>query len=90
LKLAQHKQPLNAKVLWNTFWSAAIAMALGMTLILAALREGQANLVGVFSSVTPVLLLPLLWLVYRRRPALGAWLGAIMAVAGTAMILRLH
>jgi drug/metabolite transporter (DMT)-like permease len=90
LKLAQHKQPLNAKVLWNTFWSAAVAMALGMTLILAALREGQANLVGVFSSVTPVLLLPLLWLVYRRRPALGAWLGAIMAVVGTAMILRLH
>ena len=42
---------------------------------------------AVLSSVTPILILPLLWLVYRRRPALGAWLGAVLAVAGTAMIL---
>lgn len=90
LRLAQLQNPLSSTVLWNTFVSAAVAMALGMTLILAALREGQANLVGVFSSVTPVLLLPLLWLVYRRRPAWGAWLGAIMAVTGTAMILLLN
>ncbi len=90
VRLAQLQNPLNFPVLWNTFVSAAVAMALGMTLILAALRHGQANLVGVFSSVTPVLLLPLLWLVYRRRPAWGAWLGALMAVAGTALILSLN
>ncbi len=62
-------------------------MALGMTLILAALRSGQANLVGVFSSVTPVMLLPLLWLIYGRRPAWGAWVGAGIAVVGTGMVL---
>ena len=62
-------------------------MALGMTLVLQALHQGQANLVGVFSSVTPVLLLPLLWAAYRRRPAVGAWWGAAMAVLGTALIL---
>jgi drug/metabolite transporter (DMT)-like permease len=67
-------------------WSDA-GMALGMTLILAAMRDGQAGLVAVLSSVTPILILPLLWLVYRRRPAAGAWLGAVLAVAGTAMIL---
>ena len=70
-----------------TFLSAAVAMALGMTLILHAMHEGQAGLVAVFSSVTPVLLLPLLWAVYRRSPAPGAWLGAALAVAGTALIL---
>jgi hypothetical protein len=31
--------------------------------------------------------LPLLWLVYRRRPALGAWWGAALAVSGTVLIL---
>ena len=56
-------------------------------LILAALRNGQANLVGILSSLTPVLLLPLLWLIYKRRPAVGAWLGAGMAVIGTALIM---
>jgi len=80
-------QPLTAQVLLSTFASAAVAMALGMTLILAALRTGQANLVGIMSSISPVLLLPLLWMIYRRRPALGAWVGSAMAVMGTALIL---
>jgi hypothetical protein len=35
-----------------------------------------------------VLLLPLLWGIYRRRPAAGAWCGAAMAVLGSALILR--
>jgi drug/metabolite transporter (DMT)-like permease len=87
LGLARVQQPLSAAVLCSTWASAAVAMALGMTLILAALRTGQANLVGILSSLSPVLLLPLLWLVYRRRPALGAWIGSAMAVAGTALIL---
>lgn len=86
LRLAQVKQPLTRQTLWNTWASAAVAMALGMTLILAALRNGQANLVGILSSLTPVLLLPLLWLIYKRRPAMGAWMGAGMAVLGTALI----
>ena len=90
LRLARLQKPMNLSVAWNTFASAAIAMAMGMTLILAALRLGRANLVGVFSSVTPVLLLPLLWLISRRRPAWGAGLGAAMAVGGTAMILWLR
>jgi drug/metabolite transporter (DMT)-like permease len=70
------------------FMSAALTMALGMTLILEAMRLGQEGLVAVLSSVTPVLILPLLWVVYRRRPASAAWGGAVLAVAGTALILR--
>ena len=84
---AQLNAPLQLADLRNTFFSAAIAMGLGMTLILLALQNGQANLVGMFSSVSPVLLLPMLWVVYRARPATGAWWGAGMAVAGTALIL---
>jgi drug/metabolite transporter (DMT)-like permease len=86
-QVAQVQNPLNAKTLFNTWASAAVAMALGMTLILQALKTGQVNLVGIFSSLTPILLLPLLWAVYRRSPAWGAWGGAVMAVLGSAMIL---
>ena len=84
---ARAKAPLRREDAFLIFMSAAVAMALGMTLILMALRDGQAGLVAVLSSVTPVLVLPLLWLVYRRRPATGAWLGAVLAVLGTALIL---
>jgi len=44
--------------------------------------------VGIFSSLTPILLLPLLWGVYRRRPAWGARGGAVLAVAGATLILQ--
>lgn len=80
------KAPLRWADVRNTFFSASIAMGLGMTLILQALQHGPANLVGMFSSVSPVLLLPMLWVVYRARPATGAWWGAGMAVAGTMLI----
>lgn len=84
---ARARAPMRGRDALLTFLSAAVAMALGMTLILHAMHQGQAGLVAVFSSVTPVLLLPLLWAVYRRSPAPGAWLGAVLAVAGTALIL---
>ena len=44
-------------------------------------------LVAIFSSIAPVLLLPLLWIVYRRQPAAGAWWGGAMTVIGSAMIM---
>lgn len=87
-RVAQLQSPLNLKTLFNTWASAAVAMALGMTLVSLALTTGQANLVGIFSSLTPILLLPLLWVVYRRHPAWGAWAGAVLAVAGAALILQ--
>jgi drug/metabolite transporter (DMT)-like permease len=85
--VAKPLNPLTAPVLWLTAWNAALAMGLGMTLILWALQGGSAGLVAVLSSVSPVVLLPLLWLVYRRRPAPGAWVGAALTVAGGAVIL---
>lgn len=87
--LAKPLNPMTRAVLWRTAWNAALAMGLGMTLILWALQGGSAGLVAVLSSVSPVLLLPLLWLVYQRRPAPGAWAGALLTVVGGALILSL-
>lgn len=84
---ARAAQPMRWREAGQIFASAAIAMALGMTLILQAMQHGQAGLVAILSSVTPIVVLPLLWLVYRRLPAWGAWAGAVLAVAGTALIL---
>ncbi len=85
--LAKLQSPLSLKNLWNTALSATVSMVIGMTLILQALKTGQANLVAIFSSIAPVLLLPLLWAVYRRQPAAGAWWGGAMTVVGSAMIM---
>jgi len=62
-------------------------MGVGMSLVLMALQHGDVGLVAVLSSVSPVLVLPLLWWRLRRAPAPGAWLGAGFTVLGTALVL---
>ncbi|MGI9132640.1 MAG: DMT family transporter [Rhodoferax sp.] len=81
---AQH--PLSAAVLQRVGLSGLIGMCVGMSLILLALEHGDVGTVGILSSVTPVLVLPLLWLHLGRAPATGAWLGALLTVAGTAVM----
>ena len=89
-RLVQATQSPRWVDLGYTFASAALGMTLGMTLILKALQHGSAGMVGMLSSVTPVMLLPLLWWVYRRRPAAGGWVGAVLTVTGCALILLRH
>ena len=87
-RVAKAYLPLNKKVFLLVLGNAALSMVLGMTLILLALRHGDAGMVAILSSVSPVVVLPLLWLIYKRSPAPGAWLGAILTVVGTILILR--
>ncbi|MEH8019334.1 DMT family transporter [Rheinheimera muenzenbergensis] len=87
-RVAQAYLPMTKKIFLLVLANAALSMVLGMTLILYALRYGDAGMVAVLSSVSPVLVLPLLWLVYKRSPAWGAWFGALLTVAGTLLILQ--
>jgi drug/metabolite transporter (DMT)-like permease len=67
-------------------WSALFGMVLGMSLLMAALAVGEVGIVSTLSSTTPLLILPMLWIVSRRPPPPLAWVGASMAVAGTGLI----
>ena len=86
-KAARPAQPATVSVLVQTTLSGLVSVALGMTLLLLALKRGDVGMVAILSSVTPILLLPLLWLRLRRVPAKGAWCGAAITVIGTALIL---
>lgn len=86
-KIARAYLPMTTNVFLLVLANAALSMVLGMTLILQALKHGDAGMVAILSSVSPVLVLPLLWLVYKRSPAVGAWLGAALTVLGTTLIL---
>lgn len=77
---------LTPRLLGVVFLSGTIGMAIGKTLVLASLTEGDAGVVSVLVSTSPVLQLPIIWLVTRERPAGGAWAGAALAVIGTALI----
>lgn len=66
--------------------SAFLGIFLGMSLMLAALSTGQVGIVATLTSTTPVLILPLIWATTGRAPALAGWIGAGLAVLGTALI----
>ena len=75
------------RVLVQTGLNGFVAMGVGMTLVLLALEKGDIGMVAILSSVSPILVLPLLWFQLKRAPAPGAWLGALMTVGGTGLIL---
>lgn len=66
--------------------SAFSGVFLGMSLLMAALAVGDVGIVTTLSSTAPILILPMVWYVARRAPSPGAWAGAFLAVAGTALI----
>ena len=63
-----------------------IGAGLGMSLLMAALARGQVGIVSTLSSMTPVVILPLVWLRTGTAPPPRAWIGAALAVAGTACL----
>jgi drug/metabolite transporter (DMT)-like permease len=85
-RIAKPIRPITSRVFVITFINGFLAMAVGMTLILYALREGNVGMVALLSSTTPIMVLPVLWLVTRQRPNRYAWLGAALAVVGTGIL----
>ena len=84
---ARALKPVTPRILLQVGWIGFLGMGVGMSLILLALQHGSVGMVAILSSVSPVLLLPLLWLRLGRAPAPGAWLGAAVTVLGTALVL---
>ena len=82
--------PYPKKISWRLWGvilvSGTVAMVFGKTLVLIALQGGDPGIVSILVSTAPVLQLPLIWLFSRERPAAGAWLGAVLATIGTALI----
>lgn len=66
--------------------SAFFGTTLGMSCLLAALHQGELGVVSTLSSLTPVVILPMVWIRSRRRPSASAWIGAALAIVGTAFI----
>ena len=86
-RFGRAQQPPTRHVLFQTAVSGWVGMGLGVGLLLWSLREGPVGSAGVLSALSPVIILPMLWLKFGRAPASGAWIGAILAIAGVALVL---
>ena len=70
----------------KTIISGFLGMALGMSLLLIALQKADAGIVATLSSTSPIMILFLLWILTKKIPSIGAWLGTIIAIIGTGLI----
>jgi drug/metabolite transporter (DMT)-like permease len=82
----RHKSPVGWDVRALALGSAFFGTGLGMSLLMAALSNGNVGIVSTLSSMTPVLILPMVWARTGVAPPKAAWIGAAMAVFGTALI----
>jgi drug/metabolite transporter (DMT)-like permease len=73
-------------ILMLTAGTAIVGLLIGMTLFLYALQGGKTGIIATLSATSPVIILPLLWLRTGQRPSGLSWTGAILAVAGLALI----
>ena len=80
------KAQIGKRSLGLAIGSAFFGVGLGMSLLMAALAHGSVGIVSTLSSMTPVVILPIVWVRTGAVPPLLAWLGAALAVVGTAMI----
>ncbi|WP_368206025.1 DMT family transporter [Aeromonas sp. s5] len=87
LPLSKPLHPVNRRIFGMIALNGFLAMALGMTLILVALKQGDVGMVAILSSTTPVILLPLLWWHSGERPSAAAWAGTLLATLGTVLVL---
>jgi len=78
--------PLTPALAGRLALSGLLGMAVGMTLLLYAFKQGSVGLSAALSSTTPIMLIPLIWWRSGERPAAGACLGAVLAVVGSALI----
>lgn len=66
--------------------SSFFGTALGMALLMGALKNGNVGIVSTLSSMTPIMILPMVWLRSRKMPQPAAWGGAALAIAGIALM----
>ena len=75
-----------ASTILKTIISGFLGMALGMSLLLIALQKADAGIVATLSSTSPIMILFLLWIITKKIPSIGAWIGTIIAIIGTGLI----
>lgn len=86
-KLSIVRQALSDKEgIKQTAIAAFIAPFLGVTLSMVAISNAQIGIAQTLMSLMPVLIIPVVWILYRQKTCLRGTLGAIIAVVGVAVL----
>jgi len=67
--------------------AAFVGPFVGMTLSMVAVAYTQAGIAQTLMSLMPVIIIPVIWIIYRERTSWRGILGAMVAVFGVAILL---
>jgi drug/metabolite transporter (DMT)-like permease len=79
-------QPTGRLVLWAIL-PGFLGYVVAVSLLLYAIRSYETGVAAALGSVSPIIMLPMIWVGTKRRPPLPAWIGAVLVVLGTGLIL---
>jgi len=85
---SRRNQPLlpGGRTLLLVCLNGLFGLGVGAALFLWALELGSVAKVAILSATTPVLMLPFIWFRTGVMPAWGAWIGAVLVVACSAVL----
>ncbi|MBL0405941.1 DMT family transporter [Microvirga aerilata] len=79
-------KPTGRLILWAIL-PGFLGYVVAVSLLLYAVRSYETGVAAALGSVSPIIMLPMIWFNTKRRPPLQAWIGAILVVLGTGLIL---
>jgi drug/metabolite transporter (DMT)-like permease len=65
---------------------ALVGPFVGMTLSMVAVADTQAGIAQTLMSLMPVIIIPVIWIIYRERTSWRGIIGAMIAVIGVAIL----
>ncbi|MEM6398086.1 MAG: EamA family transporter [Bacteroidota bacterium] len=83
----QKAPPLNKSQWRNTAWIGFLFLTAGTGAAVLSLQYVTSSFSALVISLEPVLVMSLLWLVKKRRPANLAWFGAFISIAGLVLLM---
>jgi len=72
---------------WLILANGFFGLSFGVALMLKALETGIVAEVTLLASVSPVMVLPFIWWQTKKSPPFGAWLGALLVVISSWLLI---
>lgn len=85
-KMLQGQHPMSPKLLGQTILPGFIGYGISSSMLLYAYANIDAGIAAVLGSLSPILVLPVLWIVEGQEPKPLAVVGALLAILGTSLI----
>ncbi|MDX2496145.1 MAG: EamA family transporter [Desulfuromusa sp.] len=77
---------MNQSVIIKVIASGLLGMGVGMSLLLWAIKVAPVGIVATLTATTPIILLPIVWVMTKERPHFASVAAALAVFIGISMV----